>query len=223
MTAKISVIIPAYDEKSVIYSTLEDLFSRHQPDEVIVVDGGSTDNTIALAKEWTTVIRSEKGRARQMNEGAWHATGDIFLFLHADTKLPDRGLEKIKEVINHGREAGRFQTQFDENHYSLRFYASYSRFHFFSYGDQGFFVTKELFEKLGGFDEAAPFEDIDFYRRLRQMTRPVIIGDAVITSARRFIRNGCIKQKFVNLFLVALYYLGFNVLNVKEKLYPEVR
>jgi len=220
---KISIIIPAFNEEKTIHATLENLLTFHKPDEVIVVDGGSTDNTIALAKEWTTVIRSEKGRARQMNEGARHATGDIFLFLHADTTLPDRGLEKIKEVINNGKEAGRFRTQFDEARWPLRFYASYSRFHLFSYGDQGFFLTRKLFFELGGYREEVPFEDIDFYKRLRQKTNPVILQDPVITSARRFCGVGCLKQKWINLFLVGLYYAGFNVFKLKEKLYPEIR
>jgi len=220
---KVSVVIPTYNEEKTIHATLENLLTFHKPDEVIVVDGGSTDQTLLLASEWAPVARSQKGRAHQMNVGAGHATGDVLLFLHADTMLPPAGLETIRQKISEGWHAGRFRMRFDDRGWLLRFYETYTRFHFFSYGDQGFFVTKELFEKLGGFDEAVPFEDIEFYRKLRQMTRPVIIENAVITSARRFVHNGCIKQKFVNLFLVALYYLGFNVLNVKEKLYPEIR
>ena len=220
---KISVIIPAYNEESTIHKTLEDLMVRHQAEEVIVVDGGSTDNAVALAKEWTKVIRSEKGRARQMNRGAGEATGDIFLFLHSDTQLPEEGLALIRKVIANGAEAGRFRMRFDHRDWLLRFYESYTRFHFFSYGDQGFFVTRKMFEDLGGFNETVPFEDIDFYKRLRQLTRPVIINNPVITSARRFCGVGCLRQKFINLFLVGLYYAGFNVLGMKEKLYPEIR
>ena len=220
---KISVIIPAYNEESTIHKTLEDLMVKHKAEEVIVVDGGSTDNAVALAKEWTKVIRSEKGRARQMNRGAGEATGDIFLFLHSDTQLPEEGLALIRKVIANGAEAGRFRMRFDHRDWLLRFYESYTRFHFFSYGDQGFFVTRKMFEDLGGFNETVPFEDIDFYKRLRQLTRPVIINNPVITSARRFCGVGCLRQKFINLFLVGLYYAGFNVLGMKEKLYPEIR
>lgn len=170
-----------------------------------------------------TVIASPKGRARQMNEGAKNASGDILLFLHADTRLPEKGVSKIKEVVRQGVKAGRFRMRFDDRRCLLRFYETYTQFHFFSYGDQAFFAARELFENLGGFRENVPFEDIDFYKRLRQVTNPVIIRKAVTTSARRFIQNGCVTQKLVNLFLVVLYYAGCNVFNAKRKLYPEIR
>lgn len=220
---KISVILPTLNEEKSIHSTLEDLFTRHAPEEVIVVDGGSGDKTVSLASEWTKVILSEKGRARQMNEGARRAAGDIFLFLHADTRLPPAGLEKIKEAVRKGAAGGRFRMRFDRRHWLLSLYESYTRFHFFSYGDQGFFVTRELFLVLGGFREEALFEDIDFYRRLRRLARPVILKDAVVTSARRFLQVGKVKQKLINLFLVALYTAGFKMSRAKEELYPEVR
>jgi len=220
---KISVIIPVYNEESTIHAALEDLMTRHRPEEAIVVDGGSMDNTAALAKEWTKMIRTDKGRATQMNRGAEEASGDVFLFLHADTKLPEQGLVRIRRAIEGGAKGGRFRIRFDHRDWLLWLYESYTRFHFFSYGDQGFFVTRKMFEDLGGFNEKVPFEDIDFYKRLRQQTRPVIIKDPVTTSARRFCGVGCLRQKFINLFLVGLYYAGFDVLRMKEKLYSEVR
>lgn len=217
------MIVPVYNEEKVIHGTLRDLLTRHHPDEVLVVDGGSSDRTVERASEWTKVIRSEKGRARQMNEGVRQAGGDVFLFLHADTKLPPQGLEKIKETISHGTPAGRFRIKFDDPHPLLRFYASYSRLHFFSYGDQGFFLRREIFERLGGFREEVPFEDIDFYSRLRRVTRPAILRESVVTSARRFSGVGRLRQKMINIFLVTLYYAGRDVLRLKERLYPEVR
>ena len=220
---KISIVIPTLNEEKAIEETLADLFENHSPDEVIVADGGSTDQTLSLINSRVKIIHSEKGRAKQMNAGAEKATGDVFLFLHADTRLPRNGVSKIKDMVARGVKAGRFRMRFDDRRWLLRLYETYTRFHFFSYGDQGFFVAKELFEKLSGFDEWVPFEDIDFYKRLRQLTRPVIIKNPVVTSARRFCGVGCLKQKFINLFLVALYYLGFNVSNVKEKLYSEIR
>ncbi len=190
---------------------------------MIVVDGGSKDKTVLIAAEWAHVISSKKGRARQMNAGALQSTGDVFLFLHADTKLPQAGLTKIKEAIRAGHAAGRFRMRFEDPHWLLRLYEIPTRFHPFSYGDQGFFVCREIFERLGGFRENAPFEDIDFYQRLCRLTRPVILHDSVTTSARRFRQSGFIRQKFVNLFLVGLYYLGFDVFKLKDRLYPEIR
>ena len=222
----ISVIVPALNEESVIGKTLSNLTSHHQPHEVIVVDGGSRDQTrdIAIASGFAKVISSEPGRARQMNLGAKQTSGDVLLFLHADTKLPKNALEIIRQKIeNQSFKAGRFRLKFDEEKWLLRFFASYTRFHSFSYGDQAFFVTRSLFDSIGGFREDVPFEDIEFYKRLRKITRPVIIKEPVITSARRFTSVGCMKQKFINLFLVGLYYAGWDVLSFKEKWYPDVR
>ena len=158
-----------------------------------------------------------------MNAGARHAGGDVFLFLHADTQLPAGGLEKIREAIRRGAVAGRFRMQFDDPSGVLRLYASYTRFQICSYGDQGFFVRRGEFERLGGFREDTAFEDIDFYQRLRRITRPVILREPVTTSARRFAQVGGLRQRFVNLFLVGLYYAGFDVSPLKRKLYADVR
>jgi uncharacterized protein len=206
---KISVIIPTLNEEQSIESTLVDLAKRHHPDEVIVVDGGSHDRTMAIASRYARVLNVEKGRAVQMNAGAEAAGGDILLFLHADTKLPEAALLKIRKAFQGGRKnSGRFRMSFGHSHPLLRFYEFQTRFQFFSYGDQGFFVRKELFQKIGGFNVDAPFEDIDFYRRLLKMEKPVIIKEPVITSPRRFLQNGVVKQKFVNIALATMYFSG---------------
>lgn len=222
----ISVIIPALNEEQVIGSTLAALAAQ-APGEIIVVDGGSRDRTREVASRHATVLVSEPGRARQMNVGARHARGEAFLFLHADTQLPAGGLEKIARVLAPGgRGAGRFRVRFDEPHPLLAFYAYQTRFPFFSYGDQAFFVRRELFDALGGFREDAPFEDIDFYRRLSRLQKPVILPDAVSTSARRFTANGPLRQKMVNVVLASLYYLGCPagpLARLKKSWYPDIR
>jgi len=220
---KISVIIPTYNEESSIGSTLDNLIQNHSPDEVIVVDGGSSDRTVEIARDKVRVIRAAKGRARQLNEGARVAAGNILLFLHADTLLPRDGISLIKQTVQNGTQAGRFRLQFDRPEFWLKIFASYTRFHFFSYGDQGFFVTKSLFQQLKGFREDVPFEDIDFYKRLSKQIKPVILKDTVITSARRFTASGSLRQKFINIYLVGLYYLGIDVFKLQKKFYPDIR
>jgi rSAM/selenodomain-associated transferase 2 len=219
---KISVIIPTYNEENTIVETLKALCAQN-PDEILVVDGGSGDRTVALAAASARVVHSLKGRARQMNCGALEAQGDVLLFLHADTHLPPEGLDMIRDWIEKGKEAGRFRLRFDQKKWRLRLFASYTRFQCFSYGDQAFFVTRELFEKLGGYRENVPFEDVDFYTRLRQIRKPVIIRQPVVTSARRFLGVGCWRQKFINLFLVGLYAMGFPIAGLKKTLYPDIR
>ena len=214
---RISVIIPTFNEEQSIESTLVDLMKHHHPDEVIVADGGSQDRTAEIASKYTRVLNTEKGRAIQMNAGASVAAGEILLFLHADTKLPEGALLKMREALKGRRKnSGRFRMSFGHSHPLLRFYEYQTRFHFFSYGDQGFFVRKELFQKLGGFSVDVPFEDIDFYRRLLKLEKPVIIKDPVITSPRRFLQNGVVKQKFVNIALATMYFSGFNQQAIRQ-------
>jgi len=220
----ISIIIPTLNEETTIAHTLENLSIFHRPHEIILVDGGSQDQTVPIASKWAKVISSDQGRARQMNVGAKEARGDVLLFLHADTKLPENGLELIVESIQKKHDqAGRFRLRFDEKKWSLKLFASYTRFRFFSYGDQALFITKELFESLGGFREDVPFEDVDFFKRLSKKERFTIIKEPVVTSARRFLNKGCWQQKWINSFLLGLYYLGQNVSRVKDRLYPDVR
>ena len=207
LSRKISVIVPAFNEEKSIGVALLDLTQNHGLHEIIVADGGSTDQTAEIASKTAKVISSKKGRAAQMNAGAAAATGDVFLFLHADTRLPTGALITIHEALSQ-KSSGRFRMSFGHPHPLLRFYAYQTRFHFFSYGDQAFFVTREVFRRLGGFREDAPFEDIDFYKRLLRIERPVILRDAVVTSPRRFLKNGIVKQKLINISLASMVYLG---------------
>jgi len=220
---KISIIIPTLNEESTILRTLSDLMRRRGNYEILVVDGGSSDRTVAIASEFTTVISTSRGRAHQMNVGAARATGEAFLFLHADTLLPKNGLTLVREAMARGSEAGRFRLEFDNDRWLLKIFAAYTRFHIFSYGDQGFFISKGLFRQMDGFRADVSFEDVDFYRRLRKVTKPQIIGQPVVTSARRFMKTGSLKQKFINLWLVGLYYLGFNIFSLKDRFYSDVR
>lgn len=223
-SSALSIIIPALNEASSISKTIECLLAQVDlTDEIIVVDGGSSDATIELAKETgVAVLQSARGRAVQMNAGAAGASSDFLLFLHADTVLPDNGVPLVKAALEKHR-AGRFRLAFDKKTLSLAFYASYTRFHCFSYGDQGFFMRRDVFNELNGFDENVPFEDLDFYARLRKICRPLILKKSVITSARRFEEVGAWKQKWINILLVTLYYAGFDIEGLKRRLYKDVR
>jgi len=224
---KISVIIPVLNEEESIAATLEDLVLNHKPDEIIVVDGGSTDKTCEIVTKYAKLHYSKPGRATQMNEGAKQVTGDTFLFLHADTLLPIDALEKIKSILSTKKNnSGRFRLNLDSNDSTLKFYAFFTRYHLFSYGDQGLFITRELFEKLGGFREEVPFEDIDFYKRLLKYEKPVILKDCVTTSARRFIKKGIFKQGLVDVFFFLACALGINnslIQPFKKRWYADIR
>jgi rSAM/selenodomain-associated transferase 2 len=221
---KISVIVPTLNEEAVLSDSLTALVRHQSPDELIIADGGSTDRTLEIASRFGRVVSSLRGRARQLNEGARQAQGDILLFLHADTKLPHGGLEMVRKAVGSGQcLAGRFRMRFDTNDFLLKLYAAYTRFHCFSYGDQAFFLHRPLFESMGGFSETAPFEDIEFYKRLRWKTKPLIIKHPVTTSARRFLKMGRLRQKWINLLLIALYHMGMDVRPLKEKVYRDIR
>ena len=225
---KVSVIIPALDEASAIGATLDDLARHHDADEVVVVDGGSHDATRTIAAErGARVVRSAPGRARQMNEGARHAHGDVLLFLHADTRLPRDAIRKVRRALAAPRRrAGRFRNSFDVDHPLLRFYAFFTRFHFLSFGDQAYFVDRGVFERLGGYREDDPLEDVGFYRRLRRHAAPLILEDAVVTSARRFTRVGVVRQAGIDLGLLLLYWLGAGgrmLESCKRRWYRDVR
>lgn len=220
---RISVIVPALNEETALAQTLQSVLGEN-PFEVIVVDGGSKDRTVCRAAlPGVTVIHSPKGRARQMNAGALQARGDVFLFLHADTRLPTGALNKLRSSLSCGAKAGRFRMRFDDDSLMLRCYSWYTRFPFFSYGDQGFFVTRSLFESLNGFDARVPFEDIDFYRRAARRAHPVILPLYVLTSARRFRGMGPLRQKWINLLLVTLFFCGIDISILKSRLYPDIR
>ncbi|MFW5972791.1 MAG: TIGR04283 family arsenosugar biosynthesis glycosyltransferase [Bacteroidota bacterium] len=209
-TALISVVIPALNEASCIERTLRAIPLDESPVEMIVVDGGSTDGTPEIAARLARVIRGDRGRARQMNAGAAEARGDILLFLHADTLLPDGALAAIRNALDDPSvEAGAFRLRFDERTPMLRLYSlctslPTSRLCF---GDRGLFVRRSAFEAVGGFPDIPIFEDAEIVRLLHRRGGFRLLKPAVITSARRFIGNGTIRQQLLNIALV-LYFLG---------------
>lgn len=199
----ISIIIPVLNEEDNITALLSYLKENTSPKnikEIIIVDGGSTDNTIALAKKnKVKVFHSKKGRSRQMNFGARNATGDILYFLHVDT-LPPKNFDKyILSAIEHGSQAGCFRMKFDSNSKFLGFFAWFTKLNYkiCRGGDQSLFITKKLFENTGGFNENyVVYEDNEFTDRLYELVDFKILPRHVITSARRYEQKGEIKLQY---------------------------
>lgn len=183
--------------------------------EIIVVDGGSTDNTVALAKtaDATVLCSPKKGRAAQMNYGASMAKGDVLYFLHADSFPPKTVYADIENAINRGFQAGCYRLSFDYSHWLLKANCWFTRFNVdtIRFGDQSLFVTNALFKQLCGFDENhIVLEDQEFVKRIKKRARFTVLPKAVITSARKYKENGVYKTQAIFFFIYVLYRLGFS-------------
>ncbi len=214
----ISVIIPAYNEEAVIKNTIHHLWKNDTNNfikEIIVVDGGSTDNTLKAARsEGVKVVESpEKGRAAQMNFGAAMAAGEVLYFLHADTLPPSSYANDIMGAKKKGINAGCFRIMFDHKHWFLQANCWFARFNVnaFRFGDQSLFVLKSLFDKVGGFCEKhVIMEDQDIIWRIQKISRFTIIKNPVYTSARKYLDNGVYKTQFIFYLIFFMYQLGYS-------------
>ncbi|MCF2146362.1 TIGR04283 family arsenosugar biosynthesis glycosyltransferase [Desmonostoc muscorum LEGE 12446] len=211
--AKISIIIPAINEAGNIKEAITTTQISTNI-EVIVVDGGSSDDTAAIAQSLgVKVISSSPGRAVQMNTGAVAASGEILLFLHADTRLPAGFDEMICTALQQSRTvAGAFNLRIDASLLSLRWVelGVKWRSHFcqMPYGDQAIFLTKPVFQQIGGFPELPIMEDFELIRRLKAKGRITIISTPVVTSARRWLQKGVFKTTLLNQIVIIAYFLG---------------
>lgn len=217
---KISIIIPMLNEKEMLRRTLDQL-ERFPSAEIIIVDGGSTDGTVAILQAWLDrhssqarlVLYCERGRARQMNAGAKQATGEIFLFFHADSLLPEGAIDAISEVIGSpGVVGGAFRFRIDSDIFFLKTIEKLanlrSRVFKLPYGDQGLFVRREVFERLGGYADLPLMEDVDFIWRLKKEGKVVLVKEEITTSPRRWFQEGIYYTSLRNFFLLTLYLGG---------------
>jgi len=210
---RLSVIIPAVDEAGNIGDVVGRAMSG--PDvEVIVADGGSADGTPGAARaSGAKVISTSPGRAHQMNAGAAEATGDVLLFLHADTRLPDGYKRHIEETLSGpGVVAGAFRLSIDSPGLALRIIERLANFRSrrmgLPYGDQGIFLRKRAFDEAGGFPELPIMEDYELMRRLKRRGRVALADAAAVTSARRWERLGVLRTTLINQLVIAGYILG---------------
>ncbi len=211
----ISIIIPALNEAGIIVRTLSSLQPlRAAGHEVILADGGSQDATVGLAEPFLDrLIRSPRGRSRQMNAGARVATGEIFLFLHADTLLPEGADRLITEGMKSQKKKwGRFDVRLSGAHPLLRIVEGLmnlrSRFTGIATGDQAIFVERELFEATGGFPDIDLMEDVALSKILKPYGRPLCLRQRVLTSSCRWENNGILRTVLLMWRLRLFYLLG---------------
>ena len=213
-TARVSVIVPVLNEAQRLQSFLEHLqLFRRQGAEVIVCDGGSTDGTPGIARSGADrVLDGQKGRAVQMNTAARAASGDLLLFLHADTSLPRDALERIEGSLNSGYGWGRFDVRLSGQGLLFRLIETLmnlrSRWTGIATGDQALFVTRELFRSKGGFPEIPLMEDIEMSSRLKRYGSPACLRSRVRVSGRRWEKQGVLRTVLLMWALRASYALG---------------
>jgi rSAM/selenodomain-associated transferase 2 len=211
--AEISIIIPTYNEEVGIITFLTKLQALRPQCELILVDGGSEDETVKLVEPLVDdVVCSDKGRALQMNVGAAMASAPIFLFLHADTFLPKDAVEQIQQAINKQFQWGRFDIKLTGKSLLLKMVAwlmnKRSCLTGIATGDQALFVKKSLFEQIGGFADIALMEDVDLSTRLKKIAKPFCIKNKVISSGRRWLSFGVIKTILLMWWLRLRYFWG---------------
>ncbi len=213
-TKTLSVIIPALNEAATLPSVLQAVQSGDVV-EVIMVDGGSQDDTLAIARQQgAIVLQADPGRARQMNQGARLATGDLLLFLHADTHLPPQFDAEIRHILSDPTvAAGAFTLAIDAPGVALRWVergVSWRSRWGLPYGDQGLFLRAETFQQVGGFPDQPLLEDVALVRRLRSLGRIAIAPQSVLTSGRRWQRLGVVRTTVLNQVIVLGYMAGIS-------------
>jgi rSAM/selenodomain-associated transferase 2 len=213
---RLSIVIPAWNEEAGIARTLETLLrlTAGRGDTEIIVSVSGDDRTEAIARSYPVrVCRSGKGRALQMNAGAKIASGTVLYFLHADTTPPPSFHDDILAAIERGAEAGCFRMSFDDPDWLMQFYGWFTQFPLpvCRGGDQSLFITRELFERIGGFDERLRImEDIEIIERIQHHAGFHILDSTVITSARKYHANGAIRLQAIFGAIHLMYALGFS-------------
>ena len=230
----ISIIIPTYNESAAIEKTLRHLseLTCDEEKEIIIADGGSIDGTIEIACRYATIVKSEKGKAKQLNAGAKQSPGDLLFFVHADMFVPEAALAAILLQIKEGYDGGGFANEFDQHNDKIKLIGRILNLRFRNreqsdscifYGDNGIFVKKKVFEELGGFAEIPIMEDYDFSVRMKKQFKVKQIKlPKLVLSARRHVEAGFFKTRIQWILIRKLYKLGVSPFKL-AKWYADVR
>jgi rSAM/selenodomain-associated transferase 2 len=223
----VTIIVPTLNEEAYIIATLTALKQLSGEKEILVVDGGSTDGTIRLARsQHVTVIEAPQGRGPQMHAGALQAAGDVLWFVHADSIPPPGALNEIDRALeDESVVGGNFDLLFDGQSLAARqLTAIYPvlRLLGLCYGDSGIFMRKRVYEQIGGFRPLALFEDLDLLRRLRRAGRFVHLSCSIVTSSRRFEQRNFALMWMHWTCLQLLYWCGISP-NLLARWYRDVR
>jgi len=213
-TPNLAIVIPVFNEEKVLPDALNNL-RQLNIDELIFVDGGSTDNTKQLIIDaGFNCLTSKAGRAKQMNMGSQNTTSEIILFLHIDTSIGSSNILNIKKTYNQGFLSGRFNIRLSNNGLSYRIISFFINMRScstkVSTGDQGMFITRDAFMAVGGFPEIALMEDIALSKKLKALGKVVCLQDVLTTSSRRWEQHGVVKTVLLMWKVRLLYWLGIN-------------
>jgi rSAM/selenodomain-associated transferase 2 len=222
---KYSIIIPTLNEEEFLPRVLTNLQKFREEIEIIISDGGSTDNTIKIAENLgAKVCSSKKGKGMQMNRAVQSSNGEVLIFLHADTFLPDDTLYLINKFFFTGKiDIATFKMKFDSENLVMKIYSWFTRFDsiFTTFGDQVIVVRRNFFNELGGFPNLPIFEDVEFFRKARKSKTIYKLQSFATTSARRFEKRGILKTQLLNGFYILSYFAGKNPDNIYSKYFKD--
>ena len=222
----ISIIIPILNEEKILAKTLNRLQPELENSELIIVDGGSTDASVSIARKYGKVVFSERGRAKQLNTGAAAATGEIFIFLHADIWLESGAIAAARTALATGYVGGAFRQKIDGQHFLYRLIEAAANFRAqrlrVFYGDGGIFLARTDFQQLGGFPDVPILEEMEFSKGLRRLGKTALISPCIHISSRRWEEGGIVKTTLNNWLIMLLYFLGVSPGRL-AKLYRHIR
>lgn len=234
--ATVSIIIPVLNEADNLPLLLDNINKLNpNPQQVILVDGGSNDDSIGIIRSFINELmldsdrkvdwqmtESKAGRALQMNTGAALAAGEVLLFLHADTQLPLHAIDSVSEAMKRA-EWGRFDVQIASRQPTLRLVSQMinwrSRLSGIATGDQAIFISQSLFKQIGGYPNQALMEDIELCKQLKGIAKPACLKSKVITSARRWQQHGTWRTIILMWHLRFDYWRGVSADNIKARYY----